>query len=100
MATLSERASALRSKNAGPFWVTIDVFFDSDESFDAVSAALSSVDVATRLKVETASLQRYDLRDIAVIKFSFPRPVVQGMSTDRDMHGAQYAWVLSDIELN
>jgi hypothetical protein len=33
MATLKQVCHHIRSKNAGPFWVTIDLFFDGDESF-------------------------------------------------------------------
>jgi hypothetical protein len=32
-------------------------------------------------------------------EFSFPRPVVQGARTDRDMHGAQWAVLLAELDL-
>lgn len=100
MASLSELAASIRSKNAGPFWVTVDVFFNDQESFDTTSGALQTRRVAEVLQVDQDSIKRFDLKDISVIKFSFPRPVVQGDRFDRDMHGAQFAWLLADIELN
>ena len=44
-------------------------------------------------------LKRFDIEDLRVIKFSVPRPVVQGSAADRDMHGAQYAALLEEHEL-
>ena len=36
--TIGDIASLVRSKNAGPFWITLDVFCDSDDAYDLVSA--------------------------------------------------------------
>lgn len=99
MATLSNLAKRIRSKNAGPFWVTVDVFFEDSADFQRASKALDSSIVADALQVENEDLKRFDLADISVIKFSFPRSIVQGSRFDRDMHGAQYANLLYEIEL-
>ena len=99
MVTLSNLAKRIRSKNAGPFWVTIDVFFDGESDFQRASGHLDSSEVANVLQVGMADLKRFDLADISVIKFSFPRTVVQGSRFDRDMHGAQYANLLYAIEI-
>lgn len=100
MAKLSSLAKKIRSKNAGPFWVTIDLFFADRAMFEQVSKQLKSSDIATLLGIENSDLKRYDLSDIEVIKFSFPRRVVQGSRFDRDMHGAQYAFLLSQIDIS
>ena len=34
-----------------------------------------------------------------VVKFSLPRPNIQGTAADRDMHGASFANLLADIEV-
>lgn len=99
MATLSNLAKRIRSKNAGPFWVTVDVFFHGEIDFQQASDQLDSSVVASVLQVDKEDLKRFDLADIFVIKFSFPRSIVQGSRFDRDMHGAQYANLLYDIEL-
>ena len=31
--TIGDLARQVRSKNAGPFWLTIDVFLDTDEDY-------------------------------------------------------------------
>ncbi len=99
MATLINTAKRIRSKNAGPFWVTIDVFFDGKADFQQASERLDSSDVALALQVSQDDLKRFDLQDIFVIKFSFPRAIVQGSRFDRDMHGAQYANLLYGVQL-
>lgn len=99
MATLSNFAKRIRSKNAGPFWVTIDVFFEDESDFQQATEHLDSSVVAGALQVDKEDLKRFDLADIFVVKFSFPRSIVQGSRFDRDMHGAQYANLLYEIEL-
>jgi hypothetical protein len=99
MHSVGQIAHSVRSKNAGPFWVTVDLFFADAATFESVSSQLESAAVADVLRVETAALKRFDLSDIHVIKFSFPRTVVQGSRFDRDMHGAQYANLIASIPL-
>ncbi len=99
MSTLTEQVASIRSKNAGPFWATIDLFFKDDVAFEYTASRLTTRAIAERLDLAEDQLKRFDLPDIRVIKISFPRPVVQGHIQDRDMHGAQYAWLLADIQL-
>jgi len=100
MPSLVDLASGLRAKNAGPFWVTIDIFFTSKEAYQRAVSGLRTADVAAALQQDISVLKRFDLEQIHVIKFSFPRPVVQGHRRDRDMHGAQFAWLLNDIAVS
>jgi hypothetical protein len=99
MARLQDRVVKIRSKNAGPFWVTVDVFCGNAEVFDAVSAALDTDAVAALYQQPSQLFKRFDIAGLSVIKFSFPRPVVQGAAADRDMHGAQWAALLAEYEL-
>ena len=41
----------------------------------------------------------FEIESLNVIKFSFPRKVIQGHIHDRDMHGAQLAVLLSELRL-
>ena len=36
--TIGDLASLVRSKNAGPFWLTLDIFCDTDAAYTAVAA--------------------------------------------------------------
>lgn len=99
MPDIREVAEKVRSKNAGPFWITIDIFCGSPEAFDRISKGLDTGDVATRLDVPSQTLKRFDIPDLNVIKLSIPRPQIQGDRTDRDMHGAALANVIAELPL-
>ncbi len=100
MTRLVDVATKVRSKNAGPFWLTCDIFCGTPEVFARVCEALSSKRVAAVLHTEAASLKRFEITDLNVLKFSLPRPYVQGTRLDRDMHGASYANLLAEMEIN
>ena len=100
MPRLSDHVLKVRSKNAGPFWVTVDVFCGTPEAFARVSGGLRTGDVAALFGQAPDTLKRFDIADLNVVKFSFPRPVVQGCAQDRDMHGAQWAHLLAEAPLD
>ena len=81
MARLGDSVLKVRSKNAGPFWVTIDVFCGDLETFEKISKGLSTGNVARLFGQPTQEVKRFDIADLNVVKFSFPRPIVQGTAT-------------------
>ena len=91
MARLGEIALKIRSKNAGPFWLTIDIFAGSAPAFEQISSHLSTAQVAQVFQAPEAAIKRFALPNLNVIKLSLPRPDVQGSARDRDMHGASWA---------
>ena len=98
MSTLGEKVSRIRSKNAGPFWITIDIFCGKNEVYEDVCVNLDNSKIANLLRVKGQDLKRFDIEQLNVIKFSFPRKIPQGHILDRDMHGAQIAVLLSEME--
>lgn len=88
---LHEVARYVRSKNAGPFWVTLDVFCADDASFERVNhaPALQASAVAALYGLQEAQLLRFAIPSLRVLKLSFPRAASQGATTDRDCHAAQ-----------
>ena len=96
---LGELVHKVRSKNAGPFWVTVDIFCGDKETFDWLTQNLSTEAVAKRFQQTASVFRRFDIDTLNVIKFSLPRPVVQGSLADRDMHGAQWAVLLAELSL-
>jgi len=100
MPELGSIVEKVRSKNAGPFWLTVDIFCGSPEAYARVVSGLSTERVAHLFKVEEATLKRFDIADLNVVKFSLPRPAIQGTAHDRDMHGAGWAPLLAEIEIN
>ena len=100
MSEIGAIARKIRSKNAGPFWLTIDIFCGSDAVYQQIVEGLSTERVANALQVQPETLKRFDIAGLNVIKISLPRPVVQGHASDRDMHGAAWAALISEIEIN
>lgn len=100
MANLGELVEKIRSKNAGPFWLTIDIFCGTSSAFARTCESLSTERVATVFATDPKTLKRFEIPSLNVIKFSLPRPEIQGSIADRDMHGASWAALLSEIELN
>lgn len=99
MTKLSNIAKKIRSKNAGPFWLTIDVFCDTAESYQKVADALNVDRMADVLRTDPATLKRFEIPDLNVVKISIPRPAIQGTRQDRDMHGASFANILAELEV-
>lgn len=99
MTELGQLVQKIRSKNAGPFWLTIDLFCGSDAAYMQVVDSLSTEQVAKTFAIDAATIKRFDIASLNVVKFSFPRPQIQGSITDRDMHGASWASLLAELEL-
>lgn len=99
MARLGDIAVKLRSKNAGPFWLTVDIFCGTTEAYSTISAKLETAQVARAFDISAQVIKRFDIGDLHVVKFSLPRPAIQGAVNDRDMHGASWAALLAELEI-
>ncbi|HEX7131698.1 MAG TPA: DUF4387 domain-containing protein [Iamia sp.] len=101
MSTIGDRASLVRSKNAGPFWQTLDVFLPDDDSYRAVAEApgLDAEAIGRAYRVDPATVRIFRLPTIRVVKISFPRPTSQGGVDDRDMHAGQQHVPLANLPL-
>ena len=100
MKALGEIASIIRSKNAGPFIVTFDIFFDDEKTFKAVKAAglINRASVCERYGVSDNELLGFDFYPFArAIKFSLRRPVSAGGPSDSAVYGAQQHAPLIDM---
>lgn len=100
MAELRDIAYKIRSKNAGPFWLTVDIFCGSTPAFTQICDGLSTQRVASVFGTSAESIKRFEIPDLNVIKFSMPRPSIQGAIEDRDMHGASWAALLAETSIN
>jgi hypothetical protein len=88
---LGDIALVVRSKNAGPFWITLDIFFRNDADFAHVRNAgvLTAEKIGELYCVDAALVKRFELPAIKAMKISMPRPVVAGSFEDRDLHAGQ-----------
>ena len=99
MRKLSSIVKNIRSKNAGPYWVTIDIFCKNKNTYNEILNKLNILLLSKLFKIKKEKIKTFKIDSLNVIKISFPRPLVQGHMKDRDMHGAQYSVILSEIIL-
>lgn len=99
--TLDQIADLVRSKNAGPFWLTLDIFLPTDEAFLRVSASqvVDPAVVARLYRTDPKLVSVFPMPALRAIKISFPRPTVQGSFHDRDMHSGQQHVLLAALEV-
>jgi Domain of unknown function (DUF4387) len=97
--TLAQLAQVIRSKNAGPTQLTIDVFLNDAQAYAlaASSPAMDCAAVAQRYGMAPQQVQRHLLADIHAIKYVLPRGVVAGSPGDGDVYGAQQHAPMLDI---
>ena len=100
MTTIADIALKVRSKNAVPFWLTIDIFCGTSDAYTQIKQNLSTERVAATFKTDIETIKRFDIASLHVIKFSLPRPTVQGDIADRDMHGAGWAPLIAELSLD
>jgi hypothetical protein len=101
MMTLGAFAKYVRSKNAGPFWMTLDVFFETKEDFYTIADRnIITPELISGLFGTPPEQVRIFLCDnVNTIKISIPRPVIQGSLDDKDIHAGQQYVLLSNVEV-
>ena len=96
--TIADLAVLVRSKNAGPFWLTIDIMFDDADNYRRVrdSEAINRAGIARMYRRDPADILVVNHDAALAIKISFPRPQSSGSKLDSDVYGGQqYAPLLS-----
>lgn len=98
---LRDVATFIRSKNAGPFVITIDVFFADDEQARRVldAGVLGAEVVAGLYGVPATEVVVLHMPPAAAVKISLPRPLPAGDVGDRDVAGGQQFVPLLDLEV-
>ncbi|HSK69599.1 MAG TPA: DUF4387 domain-containing protein [Candidatus Limnocylindria bacterium] len=103
MKKLHELAALVRSKNAGPFAITLDVIFPDAGTYRGVlgTGALDNARVAALYGVPEEDMRRYELPLANAVKFSYPRKASAGSFLDDDLYGCQQhaPLVMLDIPL-
>jgi hypothetical protein len=101
MTKLHELASLVRSKNAGPFQLTIDVLFDDATTYQRVceSNAITSETIAKVYDIPPEDVEVFHYPAGRAIKVTFPRKVVAGSPGDPDVSGGQQYGPLVDFDI-
>lgn len=99
---LYDCATVMRSKNAGPFTLTIDLMFDTVEAYDKVftSHSFCESSIAELYEVDVARVCIHLFPAVRTIKVTMPRPSSSsGAPGDRDVYGCQQHFPLADMEI-
>ncbi|MEA1950050.1 MAG: DUF4387 domain-containing protein [Planctomycetota bacterium] len=92
----------IRSKNAGPFTLTVDLMFEDQKTFEWVLASESFNEqrIATIYGIDATQVAIRAFALIHTIKISMPRPAASsGSPGDRDVYGCQQHFPLADMEI-
>ena len=95
--TLGDLAVEVRSKNAGPFWMTLEAFMPDDQTYRVADTLITAELISELYQVPPVSVQIFRIPELHVVKVSFPRPISQGSLHDRDMHAGQHHVPLANI---
>jgi hypothetical protein len=99
-ARLYDLAKVLRSKNAGPFELTLDVMFDDEETYRTVkrSGVIDTELICRLYRIPPEDVHHIVFFDAArAVKITIVRPVDSGGIGDTDVYGAQQHAPLIDV---
>jgi Domain of unknown function (DUF4387) len=101
MTAIRDIAKACKSKNAGPFEVTIDLVFDDRDLFERVrgTGVLGPELFARLYKVRPDQVLFTEYPAGYAFKATLPRLVAAGGIGDTDVYGAQQHAPLLDVEI-
>lgn len=99
MKKLAELARLIRSKNAGPFELTIDIIFDNEADYLRVkkSGIISAELISSLYKVDKDKFNLIYYGPAYSIKITLPRPSISGSFDDTDVYGGQQYGPLVDL---
>jgi hypothetical protein len=89
---LTDLAAIVRSKNAGPFRLTLDVIFDDVAAFERVrdSGVLSRERIAALYAIDVSEVTDHTVYPEGLaIKATIVRPTSSGSPEDSDVYGCQ-----------
>src|ERR1700685_2254399 len=92
MPELWEMTKLIRSKNAGPFEITFDIMFKTEQDFEIArsSAALSKSAFSRLYKIPDEEIQHFVLKGLSAITVTIPRKAFSGDPADTDVYGGQF----------
>ena len=103
MKTLYDIAKVIRSKNAGPFSITLDVLFDNEQIYRRIKQAnlINKPLIAKLYHISEESITELVYFDQAMgIKVTYDRKISSGTIGDRDVYGAQQHAPLMLLEVD
>lgn len=99
MKKLIDYTKILRSKNAGPLFITFDLIFNNNEDMQYVFENLKKADIAKAYDVSESEIEIISYGVVNSIKITFPRKCISGSLKDTDIYGCQQHMPLAAIVL-
>lgn len=99
MTRLRDLAKLIRTKNAGPFQLTLDVMFDDERTYRHVVAArvITPESMAVFFGLAPERVRVFEVAAARAIKVTVPRAVPCGDPDDSDLFGGQQFGPLIDL---
>jgi len=98
---IRELAKVVRSKNAGPFYLTLDILFPDTQTYEKVNKAQAITEEAIcaiyNRNPEQVKITKYPIAN--AIKITIDRPVAAVDINDTDIYGTQQHAPLLEIEI-
>jgi len=101
MSRLRDIASIVRSKNAGPLYLTLDVMLPDETTFRRVlaSGVLDPDRISRLYAVPAGEIEVIDHSPTHTIKVTMRRTITAGDPADTDLYGAQQYVPLLEIDV-
>ena len=96
---LIEIAKILRSKNAGPLFITFDLIFHNETDMKKVYKSLTKEAISKAYDTDISSIDIIAYEIVNSIKITFPRKHISGSIYDNDIYGCQQHMPLANIEI-
>lgn len=99
MGKLIDHAKVLRSKNAGPLFITFDIMFDTIEQLEYAMPYINEKEIACLYGVDEKDVMIIPYEVVFSMKVTIPRTQISGSIHDQDIYGCQQHMKLADITI-
>ncbi|MBO4512898.1 MAG: DUF4387 domain-containing protein [Victivallales bacterium] len=98
---LYDEAFVCRSKNAGPFQVTIDLMFSTIDSYNKVMSSpnFTAENIGKLYHIAPEQVAIKPFERILTVKVVLPRKHGSGSPLDTDVYGSQQHFPLGNLEI-
>jgi hypothetical protein len=102
MAELWEVAKLIRSKNASPWELTIDIMFDNQADYERAAGGFLARDTtyADIYHLDTSQIRVFKHPMALALKVSMPRPAPAGGLGETDVFGGQFHSPLVHLDID
>lgn len=96
---LIDLAKILRSKNAGPLYITFDIIFESRDEMLLAEREITKERVAAAYEIDPKYVDIIVYSVVNSIKITMPRKHISGSVYDDDIYGCQQHIPLGNLEI-